>query len=145
MTEHKKTIQPCSLLCVAAVVIGSGGATVCPLLGDSPSSVLPFEMLLQLPEKKLHGHLFMASQLYSLQSHGGVAQLERIQSKVTQRCVPSFFVWRFQPALVPSNVGEQIWGAPIDALVTEAAQCSNDHTCEPLIFPLCQPFVCMAG
>lgn len=57
-----------------------------------PVFILPFEMLLQLPEQKLHCHLVMALHSYTPHSHGAVRQQEHIHSKVTQQCVPSFFV-----------------------------------------------------
>lgn len=54
-----------------------------------PVSILPFEMLLQLPEQKLHRHLVMAS--HSPHSHGAVRQQDHVYSKVTHS-LPSFFV-----------------------------------------------------
>lgn len=54
--------------------------------------ILPFEMLFQLPEQKLHCHLVMALHSYSPCSHGAVCQWNHIRSKVTEQRVPSFFV-----------------------------------------------------
>ncbi len=61
--------------------------TVLPPRGF-PVFILPFEMLLQLPEQKLHRHLVMALHPYSPHSHGAVRQQDHIHSKVTERCVP---------------------------------------------------------
>lgn len=53
--------------------------------------ILPFEMLLQLPEQKLHRHLVMALHLHSAHSHGIVRLKEHVYSKVASVRQASLF------------------------------------------------------
>lgn len=59
-----------------------------------PVFILPFEMLLQLPEQKLHCHLVMALHSHPPHSHGAVRQQQHIHSRVSAAAVcpwPSLF------------------------------------------------------
>lgn len=93
-------MRPSSPLCGTTVAIGPSSA---PLLqrgdpGASPalmsglvfSSFLPFEMLLQLPEQKLHCYVVMALCRGSPRPRGAVSQQDHVRSRAV--CVLSFFV-----------------------------------------------------
>lgn len=61
-----------------------------------PVCILPFQVLLQLPEQKLHCHLVMALHSNSPHSHGAARQHDHMHSKEKkEQYVPSFFVWSF--------------------------------------------------
>lgn len=89
---------PGSPLCEATVVIGLSNATLLLTPQGFPVFIyfffLPFEMLLQLPEQKLHSHLVMALHAYSPRSHRAVCQQYHKQSKVTEQYVPELLCFR---------------------------------------------------
>lgn len=116
-----------------------------PLWGP-PVFILPFEMLLQLPEQKLHCHLVMA--LYSPCSHGAVRQRDHVNSKVSEPPEPLCVVFSDTPRSF-FNVVNRSGSLPTDALVSAAAlgiggslPGYDDCICVLLIFLcLCHPFV----
>lgn len=113
---------PCSPLCGVTVVIGPSRATLLLPPQGFPVFILPFEMLLQLPEQKLHCHLVMALDSYSPYSHRTVCQQDHMQSKVREHCVPSSFVSGFlTPPRLLLNLQNRSGSRPKDALVSAAA------------------------
>lgn len=91
-------------------------------------SILPFEMLLQLPEQKLHGHLVMASQLYPLHSHWHVSQLEHTDSGITRRRVNDLLCLGFSNSSC-SVLHSEIRPTETDALKSEAACWALQWSC----------------
>lgn len=92
MAEPKDNIAMQPFVCSYCSDWPIHGYRIQTLLGRGwgvPVFILPFEMLLQLPEQKLHCHLVMALHLYSPHFHGAVRQQEHIHSRGSQRrCVP---------------------------------------------------------
>lgn len=116
-----------------------------------PVFILPFEMLLQLPEQKLHSHLVMALHSYSPCSHGAVRRRNHIHSKVTEQCVPErlCFVFSNTPRSF-LNLANRSGSRPIRASVNAAAQGIkgsmpgyDDCVCVLLIFPLSMSSICV--
>lgn len=84
MTERKGECIPAALCVEIPWWLVQAALHQCRMPRGSPAfirTLLPFEMLLQLPEQKLHCYVVMALRSCSPRSHGAVSQQDHIGSR----------------------------------------------------------------